>query len=56
MGSMNWEVTAFRDGHSFEFKHRVSGPFIMRFMMLFMAGTIRRGVRGDLEKLKELME
>ncbi len=35
---------------------RVSGPFIMRFMMLFMKGMMQRGVRGDLQKLKELLE
>ena len=83
MGVMNWEVTSFHDGSSFEFIHtaggltgsiaffnvesenngsrvnvqmRVSGPFIMRVMMLFMAGIMRKGVRGDLHKLKELME
>jgi hypothetical protein len=83
MGVMNWEVTAFHDGSSFEFIHtagglkgsialfnvesenngsrvnvqmRVSGPIIMRIMVLFMAGIMRRGVREDLHKLKELME
>lgn len=35
---------------------RVSGSLIMRFMMFFMAGMMRKGVRGDLQKLKELME
>ena len=80
---MNWEVTGFEDGRSFEFIHtagglkgsiaffrvepensgsrvkvqmRMSGPFIMRFMMFFMGNTMRKGVRGDLQKLKELME
>lgn len=83
MGVMNWEVTAYQDGNSFEFIHtagglkgslalfkvesenngsrvnvqmRVSGPIIMRIMMLFMAGIMRKGVRKDLLKLKELME
>lgn len=83
MGVMNWEVTSFEDGRSFEFKHtaggllgsiatfkveaenngsrlnvqmRVSGPLIMRLMMIFMGGMMRKGVRGDLQKLKELME
>lgn len=37
-------------------KMRVSGPLFMRFMMLFMASMMRKGVRGDLQKLKELME
>ena len=83
MGVMNWEITRFEDGRSFEFIHtagglkgsiaifqvepenngsrvnvqmRMSGPFIMRFMMFFMGNTMRKGVRGDLQKLKELME
>ena len=83
MGVMNWEVTSFNDGSSFEFIHtagglkgsiaifsvesenngsrvnvqmRISGPLIMRIMMHFMAGIMRKGVRGDLYKLKELME
>ena len=83
MGVMNWEVTSFNNGSSFEFIHtagglkgsiavfsvesenngsrvnvqmRISGPLIMRIMMLFMAGIMRKGVRGDLHKLKELME
>ncbi len=83
MGAMNWEITRFENGSSFEFIHTVgglkgsiaffqvepenngsrvnvqmsmSGPFIMRFMMLFMGSMIRKGVQGDLQKLKELME
>lgn len=83
MGVMNWEVTRFEDGSSFEFIHtagglkgsiaifevkpenngsrinlqmRVSGPVIMRFIMLFMSGIMRKGIQGDLQKLKELME
>jgi hypothetical protein len=83
MGVMNWEVTSFHDGSSFEFIHtagglkgsiaffnvesenngsrvnvqmRMSGPIIMRVMMLFMAGIMRKGIRGDLHKLKELLE
>ena len=83
MGVMNWEITRFEDGRSFEFIHtagglkgsialfqvelendssrvkvqmRMSGPFIMRFMMFFMGSMMRKGVRGDLQMLKELME
>ena len=83
MGVMNWEVTSFHDGSSFEFIHtagglkgsiaifnvesenngssvnvqmRMSGPLIMRVMMIFMGGIMRKGVRGDLQKLKELLE
>jgi hypothetical protein len=83
MGAMNWEITRFEDGRSYEFIHtagglkgsianfqvepenngscvkvqmRMSGPFIMRIMMVFMGKMMRKGVRGDLIKLKELME
>jgi hypothetical protein len=28
----------------------------MRLMIFFMGSTMRKGVRGDLQKLKELME
>ena len=35
---------------------RMSGPIIMRFMIFFMGSMMRKGVRGDLQKLKELME
>ena len=83
MGAMNWKITRFEDGNSFEFIHtsgglkgsiaafqveaenkgsranvqmRMSGPFIMRFMIFFMGSMMRKGVRGDLQKLKELME
>jgi hypothetical protein len=34
----------------------VSGPLIMRMMMLFMRRTMRKGVRGDLQNLKVLLE
>ena len=83
VGSMDWEVTRFEDGSSFEFIHtagalkgsiaffqveaetrgsrvnvqmRMSGPLIMRLMIVFMGRTMRKGVKGDLQKLKELME
>jgi hypothetical protein len=35
---------------------RISGPIVMRIMMLFMAGIMRKGVKRDLAKLKEIME
>jgi hypothetical protein len=83
MGAMNWEITRFEDGSSFEFIHtagglkgsiaifqvepenngsrvqvqmRMSGPFIIRFMMFFMRSMMRKGVGGDLQKFKELIE
>lgn len=83
MGPMNWEITRFEEGRSYEFIHtagalkgsiaifqvepenhgsrvlvqmKMSGPWIMRFMTLFMGNTMRRGVQGDLQQLKELLE
>ena len=83
IGLMEWEVTGYEEGSSFEFMHtagglkgsiaffkveledngskvnvrmNVSGPLIMRLMMLIMAGRMRKGVRGDLQKLKEILE
>jgi hypothetical protein len=82
IGTMNWEVTGFDDGCSFEFVHtagglkgsiaifrvepehdgsrvqvqmRTHGSIFMRFMMFFMGSMMRAGVRGDLQKLRELM-
>ena len=51
-----FNVESEKNGSRVNVRMRVSGPLIMRFMMLFMAGIMRKGVRGDLEKLKELME
>ncbi|MEN8251035.1 MAG: SRPBCC family protein [Bacteroidota bacterium] len=33
-----------------------SGPFIMRVIMVLMKGKLRKGMKGDLQKLKDLME
>ena len=51
-----FHVVSENNGSLVNVQMRVTGPFIMRFMMLFMAGAMRKGVRGDLEKLKELLE
>ena len=51
-----FEVEAENTGSRIHVQMRMSGPFIMRIMMLFMAGMMRRGVRGDLNKLKKIME
>ena len=83
IGAMQWKVTKFEPGSSFEFIHtagslkgstayfqvvpensgsrvnlhtRITGPFIIRFMMLFMGKMMRNGIRGDLQKLKSLLE
>jgi Polyketide cyclase / dehydrase and lipid transport len=51
-----FEVKPENNGSRINLQMTVSGPFIMRLMMLFMAGIMRKGVQGDLQKLKELME
>ncbi len=35
---------------------KISGPLLMRFMMLFMGAVMKKGMQDDLQKLKELME
>ena len=51
-----FHVESENNGSLVHVQMRVTGPIIMRFMMLFMAGIMRKGVRGDLEKLKLLLE
>ena len=51
-----FQVEAETRGSRVNVQMRISGPLIMRLMMVFMGRTMRKGVRGDLQKLKELME
>ena len=51
-----FQVQAENPGSLVQVQMRMSGPFIMRFMMLFMAGMMRKGVRGDMQKLKDILE
>jgi len=51
-----FQVEAETRGSRVNIRMRISGPLIMRLMMVFMGRTMRKGVRGDLQKLKELME
>ena len=60
-GGLKGSVAIFRveqesNGSLVNVQMRFSGPFIMRFMMFFMAGMMRKGVRGDMGKLKEILE
>jgi carbon monoxide dehydrogenase subunit G len=52
----HFEVEAENEGSKVKVQMKVSGPFLMRFMMLFMAGMMRKGVRDDIQKLKENLE
>ena len=52
----NFQVEPESKGSRVNVQMRMSGPIIMRLMIFFMGSTMRKGVRGDLQKLKELME
>jgi len=45
-----------KNGSRVNVQMRMSGPLIMRIMILLTASTMRKGVRGDLQKLKDLLE
>ena len=51
-----FQVEAENNGSLVKVQMRMSGPLIMRIMIFFMGSTMRKGVRGDLQKLKELLE
>jgi len=51
-----FQVEPENNGSRVQVQMKMSGPIIMRFMIFFMGRMMRKGVRGDLQKLKELME
>lgn len=51
-----FQVEPENDGSLIKVRMKIIGPFIMRLMLLFMGSMIRKNVRGDIEKLKELLE
>ncbi len=51
-----FQVQPESNGSRVNVQMRISGPLPMRIMMFFMGRIIRNGIRGDLLKLKELME
>jgi len=51
-----FQVGPENNGSRVKVQMRMSGPIIMRIMMFFMGSMMRKGVRGDLQKLKELIE
>ena len=51
-----FQVEAENNGSLIKVQMRMSGPIIMRIMIFFMGGTMRKSVRGDLQKLKEILE
>jgi hypothetical protein len=44
------------NGSRINVQMRMSGPLFMRFMMFFMGRMVSKGVQGDLQELKEIME
>ena len=42
-----FQVESHNNGSRIHVQMRITGPFLMRFMKLFMAGMMRSGVRGD---------
>lgn len=44
------------DGSRVQIRVRLTGPFLMRIMLLFMGGKVRSGLRGDFQRLKQIME
>ena len=51
-----FQVEPENKGSRVQVQMKMSGPIIMRFMIICMGRMMRIGVRGDLQKLKELME
>ena len=51
-----FEVVPEGPGSCVTIQAKISGPLLMRFMLLFMGGMMKKGMQGDLQKLKELME
>lgn len=52
-----WDFWLWEDGRYFEFLNAsFTGPGIMRIILPLMKGYLRKGMKGDLLKLKEIME
>lgn len=51
-----FQVEPENNGSLVRVQMRISGPLLMRFMMLFIGSMMRKGVRNDLQKLKALLE
>ena len=51
-----FQVEAENNGSRVKVQMKMSGPIIMRIMILFIGSTMRKSVRGDLQKLKKLLE
>ena len=52
----SYNVEPENDGSRVSLNAKLVGPLLMRIIMFFMRGKITKGVKGDLQKLKEVME
>jgi len=52
----SYHVEAESGGSRVSLSAKLVGPLIMRIIMALMKGRITRGVKGDLQKLKQIME
>ena len=51
-----YHVEPENDGSRVTMQSTMAPPFFMRIIMVFMAGVIRKSMKGDLQKLKSIME
>ena len=51
-----YHVEPENDGSRVSMQSTMALPFFMRIIMVFMVGKIRKSMKGDLQKLKTIME
>ena len=51
-----YHVEAENEGSRVSMKSSMTPPFFMRILLVFMKGTIKKSIKGDLQKLKAVME
>ena len=51
-----YHVEPENDGSCVSMQSTITPPFFMRIIMVFMVGKIRKSMKGDLQKLKTIME
>ncbi len=52
----SYHVDPENGGSRVSIKAKMKGPFIMRVLMVFMKGKMTKGIKEDLQRLKNLME
>jgi len=51
-----YHVEPKNDGSRVSMQSKMVLTFFMRIIMVFMGGQIKKSIKGDLQKLKEIME